>query len=214
VQGAEIHAVLQVLLLLLLFVVLFAALARKLQIPYPIVLVVAGLLLSFVPGTPRVALNPEVVFLVVLPLLLFAAAWLTSWRDFKRNLFSILSLAFGLVGFTVLGVAATAHFLFPGFEWRLGCVLGAVIAPTDAIAATAIVKRVGLPQRIVRYPGGREPGQRRQRAAGSEFLSGHGGRGPRIDGVVRCDTAHLSDRSGTGNRAGGRDHRKVDRAAD
>src|ERR1700716_1500695 len=148
-QGGEIHAVELVLLLLLLFVVVFAALARKLQTPYPIVLVIAGLLLSFVPGIPRVSLNPDVVFLVVLPPLLYSAAWLTSWRDFKLNLVSILLLAFGLVGFTVLGVAEAAHWLFPGFDRSLGFALGAVVATTDAIAATTIAKRLGLPQRIV-----------------------------------------------------------------
>ncbi len=138
-----------VVLLLLFFVAGFTAVARKLQIPYPIVLVVAGLLLSFVPGIPRIALNPDVVFLLVLPPLLYSAAWLTSWRDFVYNLVSISFLAFGLVGFTVLCVALAAHAAFPGFDWRLGVVLGAVIATTDAIAATSIAKRLGLPHRIV-----------------------------------------------------------------
>ena len=144
VQSLEI-----VVLLLLLFVAGFTALARKLQTPYPIVLVIAGLLLSFVPGIPRIVLNPDVIFLLVLPPLLFSAAWLTSWRDFTYNIVSICLLAFGLVGFTVLSVAFTAHLTFPGFDWRLGVVLGAVIATTDAIAATSIAKRLGLPQRIV-----------------------------------------------------------------
>src|SRR5246127_4913801 len=148
-HSGGIHAVELVFLLLLLFVVVFAALARKLQTPYPIVLVVAGLLLSFIPGIPSIPLNPDLIFLVVLPPLLYAAAWLTSWRDFKFNLVGIFMLAFGLVGFTVLGVAATAARLFPGFDWRLGFVLGAVVATTDAIAATAIAKRLSLPQRIV-----------------------------------------------------------------
>ncbi len=148
-QSGGIHSVEIVFLVLLLFVVLFATLARKLQTPYPIVLVVAGLLLSFIPGIPKIALNPDVIFLVVLPPLLYSAAWLTPWREFKYNLVSILSLAFGLVGFTVLGVAEMAHWIFPGFDWRLGFVLGAVVATTDAIAATSIAKRVGLPQPIV-----------------------------------------------------------------
>lgn len=148
-QSGGIHAVEIVFLVLLLFVVAFAALARKLQTPYPIVLVVAGLLLSFIPGIPKIALNPDVIFLAVLPPLLYSAAWLTSWRDFKYNLVSILLLAFGLVGFTALGVAETTRWLFAGFDWRLGFVLGAVVATTDAIAATSIAKRVGLPQRIV-----------------------------------------------------------------
>ncbi len=148
-QSGGIHAIEIVFLLLLLFVVIFATLARKLQTPYPIVLVVAGLFLSFIPGIPRIPLNPDVIFLVVLPPLLYSAAWLTSWREFKFNLVSILFLAIGLVGFTVLGVTGTAAWVFPGFDWRLGLVLGAVVATTDAIAATAIAKRVGLPQRIV-----------------------------------------------------------------
>src|SRR2546426_3441947 len=148
-QSGGIHQIELVLLLLLLFVVVFAALARKLQTPYPIVLVIAGLLLSFVPGIPKVSLNPDVVFLVVLPPLLYSAAWVTSWREFKFNLVSIFMLAFGLVGFTVVGVAATTKWVFAGFDWRLGFVLGAVVATTDAIAATSIAKRVGLPQRIV-----------------------------------------------------------------
>src|SRR5260370_24198350 len=148
-RGSGIHTIELVFLLLLLFVVVFAVLARKLQTPYPIVLVVAGLLLSFIPGIPSIPLNPDIIFLVVLPPLLYSAAWLTSWREFKFNLVSILFLAFGLVGFTVLGVAATAAWVFPGFDWRLGFVLCAVVATTDAIAATSISKRIVLPQRIV-----------------------------------------------------------------
>lgn len=138
-----------ILLLLLLFVVLFAWLARKLETPYPIVLVVAGLLLGFVPGIPKVTLNPEIVFLVVLPPLLYAAAWVMPWREFKFNLVSICMLAFGLVGFTVVGVAQASRWVFAGFDLRLGFVLGAVVATTDAIAATSIAKKIGLPQRIV-----------------------------------------------------------------
>jgi Na+/H+ antiporter len=138
-----------VFLLLLLFVVAFGALARKLQVPYPIVLVVAGALLGFIPGIPRVTLNPDVIFFVILPPLLYSAAWLTSWREFSYNLVSILLLAFGLVAFTVFGVAATGHLLFSGLDWRIGFVLGAVVAPTDALAATSIAKRIALPKRIV-----------------------------------------------------------------
>src|SRR5437899_3962624 len=89
-QGS-IHALEIVFLLLLLFVVVFGALAKKLRTPYPIVLVLAGLLLSFVPGIPQVTLNPDVVFFIVLPPLLYSAAWLTSWREFSYNMVSILS---------------------------------------------------------------------------------------------------------------------------
>ena len=148
-EGGGIHAFELVFLLLLVFVVAFAALARKLQTPYPIVLVIAGLILSFIPGIPKITLNPDVIFLVVLPPLLYSAAWLTPWREFKFNFVSICLLAFGLVGFTVAGVAGAARWVFAGFDWRLGFVLGAVVATTDAIAATSIAKRVGLPGRIV-----------------------------------------------------------------
>src|SRR6266567_7082698 len=147
--GGSIQALEMVFLLLLLFVVAFGALARKLQTPYPIVLVLAGLLLSFVPGTPKIAIDPDVIFFVVLPPLLYSAAWLTSWREFSYNLVSILFLAFGLVMFTVLGVTQAGQWFLPGFDWRVGLVLGAVVAPTDAIAATSIAKRVGLPKRVV-----------------------------------------------------------------
>ena len=149
VGSSQLHGFEILLLTLLVFVVFFTAIARKLSTPYPIVLVVAGLLLSFVPGIPRIPLNPDVVFLAVLPPLLYAAAWVTSWRDFKSNLVSILLLAFGLVSFTTTGVARTAHWIFPGFTWELGLVLGAVVATTDAIAATSIAKRLSLPQRLV-----------------------------------------------------------------
>jgi monovalent cation/hydrogen antiporter len=148
-EGSSLHAVELVFLLLLLFVVVFASLANKLRVPYPIVLVIAGLALSLIPGIPKITLNPDWVFLVVLPPLLYGAAWVTSWRDFSYNIVRILFLAFGLVGFTVVGVSAAAHWSFAPFDWRLGLVLGAVVATTDAIAATSIAKRVGLPQRIV-----------------------------------------------------------------
>ena len=145
----NVQAVELVFLLLLLFVVVFGALARKLQLPYPIVLVVAGLLLSLVPGIPRITLNPDVVFFVILPPLLYAAAWVTSWREFSFNLVSILLLAFGLVAFTVWGVAKGAPWLFAGFDWKAGLVLGALVAPTDAIAASSLGQRIGLPKRIM-----------------------------------------------------------------
>ncbi|HEY2459657.1 MAG TPA: Na+/H+ antiporter [Candidatus Acidoferrum sp.] len=146
---STIHSLELVFLLLLLFVVVFAALARKLNVPYPIVLVIAGLILSVIPGIPKITLDPNFIFLVVLPPLLYAAAWTTSWRDFSYNIVSILFLAFGLVGFTVIGVATAANWSFAPFDFRLGLVLGAVVSTTDAIAATSIAKRIRLPQRAI-----------------------------------------------------------------
>ncbi|MGD0957625.1 MAG: Na+/H+ antiporter [Candidatus Acidiferrales bacterium] len=143
-----IHSVELVVLLLLVLVVALASVAKRLQTPYPIILVIGGLLLSFFPHGPRIELNPDLVFLVILPPLLFSAAASTSWRDFRYNLVSISMLAFGLVGFTVFGVAAVSRWILPGFDWRMGLVLGAVVSTTDAIAATSIAKRLGLPKRI------------------------------------------------------------------
>jgi CPA1 family monovalent cation:H+ antiporter len=137
-----------VVLLLLVFVALFAGVARRLQTPYPIGLVIAGLMLGFIPGIPRITLDPDIVFLVLLPPLLYAAAWTTSWRDFSYNLVSITSLAVGLVAFTVVAIAAVAQKTFGGFDTRLGVVLGALVAPTDAVAATTIARRLAVPRRI------------------------------------------------------------------
>jgi Na+/H+ antiporter len=146
---SEIGAVETVFLLLLSFVVVLGIFARKLRSPYPIVMVLGGLLISFVPIVPDISLNPDLIFLIVLPPLLYSSAWNTSWRDFRYNIGNIALLAFGLVGFTVIGVALAAPHVFAGFDWRLGLVLGAVVAPTDAIAATSIARSIGLPSRIV-----------------------------------------------------------------
>src|ERR1700761_142712 len=148
-RAGSIHHAELILLLLLFLVGALTTLSRRFQTPYPIVLVVGGLLLSFIPNLPQISLNPDIVFLVLLPLL-FAAAFNTSWHDFRFHLVSVLLLAFGLVGFTVLGVAVTSEYLLPdSFDWRLGLVLGAVVCRTEAIAATSIAARVGLPRAIV-----------------------------------------------------------------
>ena len=144
-----VQAVQTIFLLLLFMVAAFAVLARRLKVPYPIVLVLAGLLISFVPRVPRVPLNSDLVFMIFLPPLLYAAAWQTSWREFQHNLLSISMLAVGLVGFTVWGVAEVADRFITSLDWKSGLVLGAVVATTDAIAATSIASSIGLPKRIV-----------------------------------------------------------------
>jgi monovalent cation/hydrogen antiporter len=138
-----------IFLLLLLCIAVLATLAKRFKTPYPIVLVIAGLFLSLIPRMPRIELNPEVVFLLFLPPLLFSAAFQTSWRDFRYNISSISLLALGLVSFTVYGVAFASHWILPDFTWKLGLVLGAVICTTDAVAATSITRRLGLPQRVI-----------------------------------------------------------------
>ncbi|WP_263383954.1 Na+/H+ antiporter [Granulicella arctica] len=147
--SAGVHAAQTVFLLLLVMVAVFAIVARRLNVSYPIVLVVAGLLISFVPHVPRIPLNPDLVFLIFLPPLLYSSAWVTSWREFRENLVSITMLAVGLVAFTVWGVAEFADRFITLLDWKSGFVLGAVVATTDAIAATSIARSLGLPRRIV-----------------------------------------------------------------
>ncbi len=143
------HELELVMLALMIAVAGVSGVARRFGYSYPIVLVLVGLAVSFVPGLPRIPLPPDVVFLVFLPPLLFSTAWQTSWREFRSNLFSISMLAFGLVFFTAFGVAYTAHLFLPNFDWRIGFLLGAIVSPTDAVAASSIAKKVGMPQRIV-----------------------------------------------------------------
>ncbi len=147
--ASDLHSAQTVFLFLLLLVVVVGSLARRVGTPYPILLVIAGLGISFIPRVPRVPLDPELVFLIFLPPLLFASAWKTNWRAFRRNLVSILMLAIGLVAFTVLGVAFVADRFITALDWKSGFILGAVVATTDAIAASSIAKSIGLPQRIV-----------------------------------------------------------------
>jgi monovalent cation/hydrogen antiporter len=139
----------EVILLLFLAVAALATLARRLGVPYPILLTLGGLALSFVPGLPRVTLTPELVFLIFLPPILYGAAWFTSWRDFKANLRPITLLAFGLVLATTVVVALVARALIPGLPWAAAFVLGAIVSPPDAAAATSIISRLGVPRRIV-----------------------------------------------------------------
>src|SRR6266704_2204656 len=133
---------------LLLAVAVLALVARKLTIPYPILFVIGGLLLGLIPKLPKVRLDPNLVFLFFLPPLLFPAALFTSWRDFRANLRPISLLAVGLVLFTTVAVAWLAHY-FMDLPLAAGFVLGAIISPPDAIAATAIADRLKIPSRIV-----------------------------------------------------------------
>src|SRR5438445_9449483 len=121
---------------LLVAVGTLALLSRKIPVPYPILLVLGGLLLGLIPGLPPVHLSPELVFLVFLPPLLYPAALFTSWRDFHASLRPILFLAVGLVLFTTVVVGFLAHALIPGFPLAAGLVLGAIVSPPDAVAAT------------------------------------------------------------------------------
>ena len=136
------------ILLLLVATTLLAVLAQRLKLAYPIVLVLGGLVLGLVPGLPRIALDPELVFELFLPPLLFAAAFFMPWPEFKANLRPILLLAVGLVGATAAAVAYVASAIF-GLPLAVGFALGAIVSPPDAIAATAIAERLRLPHRMI-----------------------------------------------------------------
>jgi monovalent cation/hydrogen antiporter len=137
-----------ILLVMLAAITALTALAPVLRVPYPILLVVGGLALGFVPGVPQLTLPPELVLVGVLPPLLYSAAFFTSLRDLRANFRPIGLLAVGLVVATMLAVATVAHYA-TGLSWAASFVLGAVVAPTDPIAATAIARRLGVPRRIV-----------------------------------------------------------------
>jgi Na+/H+ antiporter len=141
------HNILLVLALVLGMALLYM-LSQKLRVSYPIFLVVGGLLIGFIPGIPRFSLNPEVVFLIFLPPLLYEAAWFTSWHNFWRWKRAITSLAFGLVFITSTIVAVVSSLLIPGFSLSFGFLLGGIISPPDAVAATSVLKGVEVPKRI------------------------------------------------------------------
>ena len=138
----------EIICTLLIVVAALAILAKKVELPYPVLLVIGGLALGFVPGLPGLQLQPDIVFLFLLPPLLYPAAVFTSWRDFRANLRPILLLAIGLVLLTTAFVAIVTHAL-TGLPWPAAFVLGAIISPPDAVAATAITSRLRVPRMIV-----------------------------------------------------------------
>ena len=142
-------AELELICFLLMVVAALDIVARKVGLPYPVLLVLSGLVLSLVPYLPHVGFDPELALLVFLPPLLYPAALFTSWRDFRRNLRPIALLAFGLVLTTTVAVAWVAHAVIPGLPWAAALILGAIVSPPDAIAATAVLQRMKIPRRIV-----------------------------------------------------------------
>ena len=141
-------ATLETILLLLAVMVVVAIVARRLNTAPSILLVIAGIALALAPGLPRIELAPELVLLGILPPLIYSAGVAMSWREFRFNLRPIALFAFGCVVFTTAAVAAVAHWLL-GMPLAVGFVLGAIVAPPDAVAPLAIVRRLGLPRRLV-----------------------------------------------------------------
>ena len=136
------------ILLLLAGAALLVRVADLISLPYPIVLVLGGLAVGLVPGRPDVELAPEVVFLVFLPPLLHAAGWRASPRELRAELRPIALVTVGLVVATIAAVAVVAHATVDGMSWTAAVILGALLAPTDPIAALAIFGRLGAPERV------------------------------------------------------------------
>ncbi|WP_280517376.1 Na+/H+ antiporter [Niastella yeongjuensis] len=137
------------LVLCLLFVIsILTMLSSKLKVAYPIFLVISGLLISLIPGIPHITLDPDLVFLIFLPPLLYAAAWNTSWNDFWKFKRPISLLGFGLVIFTSAAVAWISNMLIPDFSLACGFLLGGIISPPDAVAATSVLAGLKVPKRI------------------------------------------------------------------
>ncbi len=144
----DVSAEVGLILGLLVAMTALVGLAGRLSLPAPIVLVVGGLAIGFVPGLPDIALDPDLVLFVLLPPLLLSAAYTTSLRDVRTYAWPIASLSIGLVVATICAVAVMAHAVIPGMGWPVAFALGAIVAPPDAVAATSITSRLGVPRRL------------------------------------------------------------------
>ena len=143
------HHTLLLIIGLLFAVILLVLLAQRIKIAYPIFLVIAGLGISFIPSVPQLHLDPELIFLIFLPPLLYEAAWYTSWNDFWKWKRSIALMAFGLVFFTSLVVAYASSSIIPNFTLALGFLLGGIVSPPDAVAAATVLKGMKVPKRLM-----------------------------------------------------------------
>lgn len=140
---------LELFLLLMICAVALGWLARRFKFPYPIALVAGGALLGLVPNLPQFPFDPQLILVIVLPPILYQAALLTSWSDFKANIRPISLLAIGLVIATTLAVGLALKLMVPSVPWAAAFVLGAIISPPDAVAATTILSRLNIPRHLV-----------------------------------------------------------------
>ncbi|MGK2864200.1 MAG: Na+/H+ antiporter [Chitinophagaceae bacterium] len=139
----------KVVVFIMAILISLTAIANKRNFPFPIILVAAGLVIGFVPQLPDLQLDPNVVFVIILPPLLYDAASKTSWHEFRASIRPISALAITLVFFTTVAVAICARYLIPGFTWPLSFVLGAIVSPPDAVAASGIIKGLGLNKKVI-----------------------------------------------------------------
>ncbi|MBS1523295.1 MAG: Na+/H+ antiporter [Bacteroidetes bacterium] len=135
-------------LVIVVAIILIIMLADKIKVAYPVLLVVAGLLISFIPGIPVLHVNPSLIFLIILPPLLYEGAWAISWKELWRWRRIISSFAFVVVFLTAMTVAFVVNKIIPGFSLALGFLLGGIVSPPDAVSASAILKFVKVPKRM------------------------------------------------------------------
>lgn len=138
-----------IVLFIMGLMIVLSAIATRIKIPYPIILVSAGIGIGFIPGVPTIILNPEIVFLIFLPPLLFDAAFNISYKELQKNIATIGTLAIPLVFFTTTAIAVVAHYLIPDMSWPVSFALGAILSPPDAVAATNVTRGLGLSHRTL-----------------------------------------------------------------
>lgn len=147
--GVDLVAHFEIFLGLLAGLIILAVVAQRFNFPYPILLVIAGAIIAAIPDLPTFTLDPEIAFIVFLPPLIFSSAWLFPWDEFRSNLRRIVFMAVVLVLLTMAVVGLAAWWMIPGMTLAAACVLGAVVSPPDAVAATAILKNISLPRRVI-----------------------------------------------------------------
>jgi NhaP-type Na+/H+ or K+/H+ antiporter len=137
-----------IVIFILAVVIVLSALVDRIKLPYPVLLVMAGIVVGFIPGIPKIELNPDLVFLVFLPPMLYDGAFNISFKEFKTQISTIGTLSIALVFFTTAGIATLAHYFIPGMSWPLSFTLGAILSATDAVAAMSVTKGLGLPHKV------------------------------------------------------------------
>jgi len=138
-----------IIIFILAIVIGISAFAEKAKLPFPILLVIVGVAIGFIPTMNEIEINPEIIFLIFLPPLLYDASFNISPKHFKTNLSTISTLAIPLVFLTTFWIAVVAHYMIPGMTWPLSFVLGAILSATDAVAAVSITKGLGIPEKTI-----------------------------------------------------------------
>jgi monovalent cation/hydrogen antiporter len=138
-----------IVLLILALMLGLSALADKIRLPYPVLLITAGIAIGYIPGIPPITMDPEVIFLIFLPPLLYDAAFNMDFKQFKTHFYTINTLAISLVFITATGIAVAAYYMIPGMTWPTAFVLGSILSATDAVSAISITKGLGLPHKTV-----------------------------------------------------------------